>query len=134
VSKWRKASDLSRTSRFGLKGASKKFEPPTPPHQFLFYWPFCVQRAASVSMKDIYKDEEFEIPEGVSVSIKSRLVTVKGPRGELTKSLRHIDMEIKKVGDKKIRLIVWRGGRKHVACLRTVRSLIMNMINGVTKA
>jgi large subunit ribosomal protein L9e len=84
-------------------------------------------------MKDIYKDEEFEIPEGVSLSVKSRLVTVKGPRGELTKSLRHIDMEIKKVGDKKIKLIVWHGGRKHVACLRTVRSLIMNMINGVTK-
>jgi large subunit ribosomal protein L9e len=36
-------------------------------------------------MKDIYKDEEFDIPEGVSVNVKSRLVTVKGPRGELTK-------------------------------------------------
>lgn len=84
-------------------------------------------------MKDIYKDEDFEIPEGVTVNIKSRLVTVKGPRGELTKSLRHIDMEIKKVSDRKIKLIVWHGGRKHVACLRTVRSLITNMIQGVTK-
>lgn len=84
-------------------------------------------------MKDIYKDEDFEIPEGVAVSIKSRLVTVKGPRGELTKSLRHIDMEIKKVSERKIKLIVWHGGRKHVACLRTVRSLITNMIQGVTK-
>lgn len=84
-------------------------------------------------MKDIYKDEEFDIPDGVSVSIKSRLVTVKGPRGELSKNLRHIDMEIKKVSDKKIRLIVWHGSRKHVACLRTVRSLIENMMNGVTK-
>ena len=84
-------------------------------------------------MKDIYKDEELEIPEGVSLTVKSRLVTVKGPRGELTKSLRHIDMEIKKVGDKKVKLIIWHGGRKHVACLRTVRSLIVNMINGVTK-
>ena len=84
-------------------------------------------------MKDIYKDEEFEIPDGVSVTIKSRLVIVKGPRGELTKSLRHIDMEIKKVGDKKIKLVVWHGGRKHVAYLCTMRSLIMNMINGVTK-
>jgi len=84
-------------------------------------------------MKDIYKEEEFEIPDGVTVSIKSRLVTVKGPRGELTKNLRHIDMEIKKVGDKKIKLVVWHGARKHVACLRTVRSLITNMMNGVTK-
>jgi len=84
-------------------------------------------------MKDIYKEEEFDIPDGVAVTIKSRLVTVKGPRGELTKSLRHIDMEIKKVGEKKIKLVVWHGARKHVACLRTVRSLITNMINGVTK-
>lgn len=84
-------------------------------------------------MKDIYKEEEFDIPDGVSVNIKSRLVTVEGPRGKLTKSLRHIDMEIKKVGEKKIKLVVWHGARKHVACLRTVRSLITNMINGVTK-
>ena len=84
-------------------------------------------------MKDIYKEEDFEIPEGVTLSVKSRLVTVKGPRGELTKSLRHINMEIKKISDNKIKLVVWHGARKHVACLRTVRSLIMNMIQGVTK-
>jgi large subunit ribosomal protein L9e len=84
-------------------------------------------------MKDIYKDEDFEIPDGVSVSVKSRLVTVKGPRGELTKSLRHINMEIKNINDKKIKLIIWHGGRRHIACLRTVRSLITNMIQGVTK-
>jgi large subunit ribosomal protein L9e len=84
-------------------------------------------------MRDIYKEEQLDIPEGVSVTVKSRLVTVKGPRGELTKSLRHIDMEVKKIGDKKVKLIVWHGGRKHVACLRTVRSLVVNMINGVTK-
>ena len=84
-------------------------------------------------MKDIYKDEDFEIPEGVSINVKSRLVTVKGPRGELSKSLRHINMEIKKVNERKLKLIVWHGGRRHIACLRTVRSLIMNMIQGVTK-
>jgi large subunit ribosomal protein L9e len=87
----------------------------------------------SSGMKDIYKDEEFDIPDGVAVNIKSRLITVEGPRGKLTKSLRHIDMEIKKIGDKKIKLVVWHGARKHVACLRTVRSLITNMMNGVTK-
>lgn len=100
---------------------------------FLFLCADGSVRQTTEKMKDIYKDEEFDIPEGVSVNIKSRLITVKGPRGELTKSLRHIDMEIKKVGDKKIKLVVWHGGRKHVACLRTVRSLITNMINGVTK-
>lgn len=33
----------------------------------------------------------------------------------------------------KIKMIVWHGGRKHVACLRTVKAVIANMITGVTK-
>lgn len=36
-------------------------------------------------MRDIYKDEELSIPEGVSVEVKARVITVKGPRGELRK-------------------------------------------------
>ena len=35
--------------------------------------------------------------------------------------------------DQKVKLVVWHGNRKHVACLRTVKSLIDNMITGVTK-
>jgi len=31
----------------------------------------------------------------------------------------------------KVVLSVWHGGRKHIACLRTIRSLIENMIQGV---
>jgi len=89
-------------------------------------------------MRDINATEELSIPEGVFVSIKSRIVEVKGPRGKLIKNLRHINMDIQlqthKKGDKPIiSLTVWQGGRKHVACLRTIRSLINNMIIGVTK-
>ncbi|CAG8659950.1 9711_t:CDS:2, partial [Acaulospora colombiana] len=83
-------------------------------------------------MKDIYKEEELTIPEGVTVSIKSRNIKVTGPRGTLTKNLRHIDLEIRKTNNR-IKLIVWHGSRKHVACLRTVKSHIENMIKGVTK-
>jgi len=84
-------------------------------------------------MKDIYKDEEFTIPDNVEINVKARNVTVKGPRGTLTKNLRHIDLEIQKVKKNKIKLIVWHGTRKHVACLRTVKAHIENMITGVTK-
>ncbi|EIE89804.1 hypothetical protein G6F46_010998 [Rhizopus delemar] len=83
-------------------------------------------------MKDIYKQDELEIPEGVKVNIKSRQITVEGPRGVLTKNLRHLAIEITVVG-KKIRFVVHHGLRKHVACIRTVRSLVNNMIVGVTK-
>ena len=86
-------------------------------------------------MRDVLKTEELDIPEGVDVSVKSRLVTVKGPRGTLTKNLRHADVDIRLVKGKANRVIlsVWQGGRKHVAVLRTLRSLIVNMITGVTK-
>ena len=36
-------------------------------------------------MKDIYKEESLDIPEGVTVAIKARVVTVVGPRGTLQK-------------------------------------------------
>jgi len=84
-------------------------------------------------MKDIYKDDTLDFPDNVEVSVKSRIVTVKGPRGQLTKNLRHLDIEIKLEMPKRIRFIVWHGKRKHVACIRTVRSLINNMIVGATK-
>ncbi|CAG8773620.1 25462_t:CDS:2, partial [Gigaspora margarita] len=87
-------------------------------------------------MKDIYKDEELEVPEGVTITIKSRLVKVTGPRGTLTKDLRHINLELQQLKTNKgnkVKLIVWHGSRKHVACLRTVKSHIENMITGVTK-
>ncbi|KZP32951.1 ribosomal protein L6 [Athelia psychrophila] len=87
-------------------------------------------------MRDVLKTEELEIEEGVTVEIKSRLITVTGLRGTLTKNVRHVEMDIRliKGGKKdKVTLAVWQGGRKHVACLRTIKSLIQNMITGVTK-
>lgn len=36
-------------------------------------------------MKQIYKEEELDIPSGVTVSIKARCITVTGPRGTLQK-------------------------------------------------
>lgn len=86
-------------------------------------------------MRDVLQTEELEIPEGVQVAVKSRLITVTGPRGTLTKNVRHVNMDIRLIKTKttKVTLAVWQGGRKHVACLRTIKSLITNMITGVTK-
>jgi hypothetical protein len=86
-------------------------------------------------MRDVLKTEDLDIPEGVTVDIKSRVITVTGPRGTLTKNVQHVNMDIKlRKGKKtKVLLAVWQGGRKHVACLRTIKSLINNMITGVTQ-
>ncbi|KAI9028874.1 ribosomal protein L6, alpha-beta domain-containing protein [Phycomyces nitens] len=83
-------------------------------------------------MKDICKQDELAIPSNVKVVLKARLVTVQGPRGALTKNFNHLNIEIKKT-DSLLKFTVHHGLRKHVACIRTVRSLINNMIVGVTK-
>lgn len=96
----------------------------------------CIDRSFRFcQMRDVVQTEELEIPEGIEVSLKSRLITVTGPRGTLTKNVRHVDMDIRLLKGKttKVTLAVWQGGRKHVACLRTIKSLINNMIIGVTK-
>jgi len=84
-------------------------------------------------MRDVLSTEELTIPEGVTVEVKSRLITVTGPRGTLKKNVRHTNMDINLVRKSgKVTLAVWQGGRKHVACLRTIKSLIQNLIKGVT--
>jgi len=110
-------------------------------HALCFLPPCQTARVTSSSnlktnMRDVVSTEELDIPAGVTVEIKSRLITVTGPRGTLKKNVRHINMDIQLVEEKekgKVTLAVWQGGRKHNACLRTIRSLINNLIIGVTK-
>ena len=45
-------------------------------------------------MKYILKTEKIVIPKGVTVTSKARVVTVKGPKGTLTKSFKHIKAQI----------------------------------------
>lgn len=84
-------------------------------------------------MKYIQTDQILDIPEGVTVAINARSIKVVGPRGELTKDLKHIDVTFNKVNNRAIKITVHNGDRKHVAALRTVKSLIANLITGVTK-
>jgi large subunit ribosomal protein L9e len=84
-------------------------------------------------MKSICEQLEIKVPAGVTLDIKARLVTVKGPRGVLVKDFKHVNIEITRASTEKVRLRVWHGVRKHIACIRTVGSHIENMFKGVTK-
>ncbi|CAI4062059.1 hypothetical protein N7582_002036 [Saccharomyces uvarum] len=84
-------------------------------------------------MKYIQTEQQINVPQGVTVSIKSRIVKVEGPRGTLNKNLKHIDVTFNKISNELIKVTVHNGDRKHVAALRTVKSLVDNMITGVTK-
>merc|ERR1711872_313928 len=74
---------------------------------------------------------------GIHVSVKNRIVQIRGPRGTLKRSFRdmQIDMTSRKkaTGDTEIKVDKWFGTRKEVAAVRTVCSHISNMVTGVTK-
>lgn len=83
-------------------------------------------------MKVVNTHQVVKVPEGVDVSVKSRVVTVKGARGTLSKSFRHLAVDIFMPTKRTIRVEKWFGKRKELAAVRTVCSHITNLINGVT--
>lgn len=72
-----------------------------------------------------------EIPDGVNVDIKGNIVTVKGPKGTLTKEF-HKDMMISKEGTQ---ILVTRPSddKLHKSLHGLTRTLVSNMVVGVTK-
>ncbi len=71
------------------------------------------------------------IPDGVTVSLDGTVLTVKGPKGELKREF-HPDMIIN-IGEKEITVERPTDNKEHRALHGTTRSLINNMIEGVTK-
>ncbi|KAL8851292.1 MAG: hypothetical protein Q9221_003822 [Calogaya cf. arnoldii] len=84
-------------------------------------------------MKYIHSSEALPIPDNVKVHIKSRLVTVEGPRGKLQKDLSHLSVCFSRPSPGIINIELHHGTRKNVATLRTVKTLINNLIIGVTR-
>ncbi|NLT95719.1 MAG: 50S ribosomal protein L6 [Clostridia bacterium] len=71
------------------------------------------------------------IPDGVQVTLNNNVITVKGPKGELTRTL-HNDMQVSVEGNT---IVVNRpsDNNKHKALHGLTRTLINNMVEGVTK-
>ena len=75
-----------------------------------------------------------KVPEGVTVSVRNRVVTVKGKRGTLIKDLRHLQLDFRY--DTKRRTfsaVRWFGTKLDIAPINTAISHVQNMITGVTK-
>lgn len=72
-----------------------------------------------------------EIPAGVTITISGDVVTVKGPKGELTRSF-NSDIEIK-VEENVINLSRPSESKEHRSIHGTTRSLLANMVEGVSK-
>jgi len=85
-------------------------------------------------MKVLLATDYYTIPEGVELWVKSRQVTVKGPRGRLQRNFKHLNVDLRKVEDgRKVRVDIWFSKGKEKAAIRTVMSHIENMVVGVTK-
>lgn len=72
-----------------------------------------------------------EIPSGVTVTKNENTVTVKGPKGELTRTF-HPDIDIK-IEDNVLTVTRPSDQKEHRALHGTTRSLLGNMVEGVNK-
>ncbi|WP_078543132.1 50S ribosomal protein L6 [Litchfieldia alkalitelluris] len=72
-----------------------------------------------------------EIPEGVTVTLNGDTVTVKGPKGELTRNF-HPEIQIN-VEENVINVVRPTDNKEHRALHGTTRSILGNMVEGVSK-
>merc|ERR1719476_93250 len=91
-------------------------------------------------MRTLLTEDFVEIPDDVTVTCKARKITVRGPKGEVSKNFSHLAVEIQKMkqNNKKrkgtyVRIRMWFGGYKQACSVNTLKSLINNMITGVTE-
>ncbi|PRD33153.1 UNVERIFIED_CONTAM: 60S ribosomal protein L9 [Trichonephila clavipes] len=85
-----------------------------------------------IKMKTILSSQTVVIPNDVDAKVVSRVVVIKGPRGMLKRSFKHVQVDMQVVEKNKLVVQKWFGIRKELATVRTVCSHIENMIKGVT--
>lgn len=83
-------------------------------------------------MKTISSSRVVEYPEDVTVEIKARVVTVTGSRGTIVREFKHVNIDMQHSKETRtIKVDMWFGNRKQLACIRTICSHVENMITGV---
>ena len=90
-------------------------------------------------MKYLNTTQKVLIPDDVTVRIKSRVIVVKGPRGEITKDISHMPLDINIVdstkfpGKKEVSIARWFVNYKGRALVKTAGGVFKNMFLGVTR-
>jgi len=75
---------------------------------------------------------EVKLPDGVKANLEGYLLYIKGPLGTVSKDFSKIPVNLK-VDDNKVLISVPSSRRRHKAVLGTARSIVSNMVIGVTK-
>lgn len=81
-------------------------------------------------MRTINSNQFVKIPKNIKASVKSRTITIKGPRGTLRRSFKHLALDISMANPRSLKVEKWFGTKKELAAVRTVCSHIENMIKG----
>ena len=90
-------------------------------------------------MKYMNTTQRVLIPENVSITMKSRVITVKGPNGSITKDISHMPLDLniidskKHKGMKEVSITLWFGNYRRRPLVKTARGIFKNMINGVSR-
>jgi large subunit ribosomal protein L9e len=62
----------------------------------------------------------------VTVNVKARVVTVKGPKGQLQRDFKHMAVDMNQVEDgKTLKVDIWFGTRENIASLRYALSFLL---------
>ncbi len=77
--------------------------------------------------------EEFKAPDGVQVTLKDKTVTVKGPKGTISKTLAHPKIALAVSGDTIQFSCTQAPHKREKALLGTYKAHIRNMVKGVTQ-
>ncbi|XP_076945200.1 large ribosomal subunit protein uL6-like [Bidens hawaiensis] len=89
-------------------------------------------------MKTILSSETMDIPDGIEIKVKAKIIEVTGPRGTLTRNFKHLNLDFMLItdaesGKRKLKVDAWFGSRKTTAAIRTALSHVSNLIIGVTQ-
>lgn len=85
-------------------------------------------------MKTLLQEESINVPEGLKIKIKSKLVEVTGKHGTLKRDFRHLPIELTLSKDgKQVLARMYFAKTKQLSCLRTCCSHISNLFDGVQK-
>jgi len=86
-------------------------------------------------MKYILTEELCDVPDKVEVKVNARTVEIKGPRGTIKKSYKHVPLDIfiakTKEGKKQVKVQMWLAKRRQRAKVRSVATSIKNSLRGV---
>lgn len=67
-------------------------------------------------MKTILSSETMDLPDGVNVKVKAKMIEVEGPRGKQTKDFKHLNLAFQLIIDEetkkqKLKVDTWFGSR-----------------------